>query len=233
MNIQMIVFDMAGTTLCDADNAVAGAVVQALRQIGCEITPDDVDPVMGMPKPLAIRVLLEQNGHDATDDTVARVHAAFQQRMIEHYRTSPTVREIPGTTELFRELRRLGIRVTLDTGFDRPIADAIIHRLGWHSGLIDDSVTSDEVAHGRPDPEMIRVLMERAGIEDPSLIGKVGDSISDIEQGINAGCGFVGAIVGPRTRSMLMDPRVHPLERVSDLLRVLAMAGSPGRGGVL
>ena len=102
MNIKMIVFDMAGTTLCDADNAVAAAVVQALRQVGCEITPDDVDPVMGMPKPLAIRVLLEQNGHDATDDTVARVHADFQQRMIEHYRTSPTVREIPGTSELFR-----------------------------------------------------------------------------------------------------------------------------------
>jgi phosphonatase-like hydrolase len=151
--------------------------------------------------------------------------------MIEHYRTSPSVREIPGTSELFRELRRLGIRVTLDTGFDRPIADAIIHRLGWHSGLVDDSVTSDEVVRGRPDPEMIRVLMERSGIEDASLVGKVGDSISDIEQGINAGCGFVGAISGHRTRLMLDDPRVHPLERVSDLLRVLATAES--REGVL
>lgn len=230
MHIRMIVFDMAGTTVCDADNNVAGAVVRALRTVGCEITPHDVDSVMGMPKPLAIRVLLEENGHAASDDTVDRVHAEFQRSMIEHYRASPGVREIGGTSDLFRELRRLGIRVTLDTGFDRPIADAIIRRLGWDSGLVDDSVTSDEVAHGRPDPEMIRVLMERAGIDDPSQVGKIGDSVSDIEQGINAGCGLVGAIVGPRTRAVLADPRVHPLERVSDVIRVLAAVNPQGVG---
>lgn len=231
MTIQMIVFDMAGTTVCDADHAVASGVVQALRMAGCEMTLGDVDPVMGMPKPLAIRLLLEKNGHPVPDATVARVHATFQQSMIDHYRCSQSVREMPGASELFRELHRLGIRVTLDTGFDRPIADAIIHRLGWDAGLIDDSVTSDEVSRGRPDPEMIQVLMARAGIRNAAEVGKVGDSISDVEQAINAGCGFIGAIIGPRTSSVLTDPRIHPMEQISDVLAALTLTGS--RGGFL
>jgi gluconolactonase len=41
------------------------------------------------------------------------------------YRIDPSVREIPGATTLFRRLRDAGVRVALDTGFDRAIVDAI------------------------------------------------------------------------------------------------------------
>lgn len=203
MTYEMCVFDMAGTTVDDSGNAVASALCDAFAAAGMAIVPATVNPVMGIPKPLAIRTILaEMRGAEPTDAEVTAIHRDFQNRMVEHYRTSPLVKEIAGTSELFRELKGRGIRVTLDTGFDRRILDTIVDRLGWRD-LIDDSCASDEVSKGRPDPELIHVLMKRAGVKDAKRVAKFGDSVSDIEQGLAAGCGFVGAILCERTEPYL------------------------------
>lgn len=193
----MVVFDMAGTTVLDTDNAVAKAVQRALAEAGCKIALADVNPVMGMPKPLAIRSLLEQFGNPQ-QAVPAQVHARFQDIIVEHYRTDPGVAEMPGVSVLFRALREHGIKVTLDTGFDRLTLDTIVERLGWQ-GLVDASVASDEVQHGRPAPDMIHALMQRLGEADPTRVCKIGDSVSDLEQGLAAGCGLVAAVLCERT----------------------------------
>lgn len=231
MSLRLIVFDVAGTTVCDDDNAVAGRLCDALQAAGTAVMPADVDPVMGMPKPLAVRMLLEQaRGQAPTDDEVARVHADFQARIVAHYREADTVKPAPGAVELFAALRERRILIALDTGFDRRTLDTIVARLGWES-LIDDSVTSDEVEHGRPHPDMIEAAMAQAGVADPARVGKVGDSASDIEQGINAGCGLVAAVMNERTRAVIdRYPTVHRITQLNELLplvdQVAAGAGS-------
>ena len=193
----MVVFDMAGTTVKDEDNAVASAVRQALAEFGVEIDLTDVNPVMGMPKPLAVRTLLDQFTGESS--SAQQVHKRFQDIIVAHYKEGPDVQEMPGTTEVFRALRDAGIKVTLDTGFDRLTLNTIVERLGW-SELLDASVASDEVANGRPAPDMIERLMQECGVTDPCAVCKIGDSISDIEQGINADCGLVVAMLCERTR---------------------------------
>ena len=222
MHIDMVVFDMAGTTVDDSSNAVARCVVDAVNAHGGSIVEADVDPVMGMPKPLAVRTLLEKSGVETTDELVGSAHAEFRRRAIDHYRSAADVREMPGATETFRALRSMGVRVTLDTGFDREIADTIIERLGWGDDLVDDSITSDQVEHGRPAPDMIKVLMEAAGVSDPRRVAKCGDSVSDIEQGINAGCGLVVAMLCDRTRRVLHRfPSVRSIDTISEFTALL------------
>ena len=226
MPIDLFVFDMAGTTVDDAGDHVATALVAVLEGAGVRVTARDVDPVMGIPKPLAIRELLRQ-ARDRVPDAaeVASVHAEFQSAMVDFYRIDPSVREIPGATTLFRRLRDAGVRVALDTGFDRAIVDAIIERLGWQD-VVDDSIASDEVEHGRPAPDMIRALMKRAGVTDPARVAKLGDSVSDIEEGLNAGCGFVGAIVNIRTEPFVASyPSVIPVHSLAALPESLARVG--------
>jgi beta-phosphoglucomutase-like phosphatase (HAD superfamily) len=117
------------------------------------------------------------------------------------------------------------VRVALDTGFDRAIVDAIIDRLDWRDA-VDDSIASDEVERGRPAPDMIRALMKRAGLTDPSRVAKLGDSVSDIDEGLNAGCGFVGAIVNVRTQPFLASyPAVTQVHSLAALPESLARAG--------
>ena len=64
MALKLFVFDVAGTTVCDRTNAVAGRVCDALRAAGLPAEIEQVDPVMGMPKPLAIRHLVAELGQE-------------------------------------------------------------------------------------------------------------------------------------------------------------------------
>lgn len=202
--IELVVFDVAGTTVLDTDNAVAASVVASLRGAGIELGLTAVDPVMGMPKPLAIQTLLtEARGVTPDVEEVATVHADFQRRMIEHYAEAPGIAPMPGAEDVFAALRERGVRVALDTGFDRAILDAILTRLGWDDGRLDATVTSDEVEHGRPAPDMIHVLMRKTGVTDPARVAKIGDSESDLDQGINAGCGMIFAMRCARTEPIL------------------------------
>jgi len=218
--IELVVFDMAGTTIHDGD-AVNTSFRATLSAVGIASDPAVVNTVMGLPKPEAIRILLTAAGKPINEDEVHAIHEDFTKRMSEYYATDPAVREIPGAADVFATLRRAGIKIALNTGFYRPIADVLLTRLGWHSpGVIDAVVTSDEVPRGRPHPDMILQLMKRLGIQDAARVAKVGDTKADLEEGANAGCGLViGVTSGAYTREQLQAyPHSHILESVVEVV---------------
>jgi phosphonatase-like hydrolase len=198
MNSKLVVFDLAGTTVRDT-NTVAGALQAALAEIGVMASVAEVNAVMGIPKPVAIAQILAAHGSDGDVNTI---HARFQSLMIEIYRTDPGIDEIQGATDVMQQLKFAGLKIAVDTGFDRAITDVVIGRMPWRD-LIDDSIASDEVAHGRPTPDMLFALAERQGVA-PSDIVKVGDTPSDIQEGRAAGAGLVvGVLYGTHTREQL------------------------------
>ncbi len=223
----LVVFDMAGTTVHDGD-AVHHCLMAALQAVaGHAASREAVNAVMGIAKPAAIRELLSQRTGPGPDQaTVNRVHADFVRRMLAYYRTDPAVREVDGASDVFRALRAAGIKVALDTGFDRPIAQVIIDRLGWErDGLIDASATADEVPEGRPAPHMIARLMRLTGVADPARVVKVGDTPSDLHEGTNARCGrVVGVTGGSHTADELRPhPHTHLIGTVRELPQLLSM----------
>jgi len=221
--IELVVFDMAGTTVYDGD-AVNGAFRAALAAAGLAADPAAVNTVMGLPKPEAISLLLTHFGQPAGPAEVAPVHADFVRRMKGHYATHPDVREMPGAAAVFAELRAVGVKVALDTGFSRDIADAVLARLGWSApATVDAVIASDEVPRGRPFPDMIQTLMTRLGVTDPKAVAKVGDTRVDVEEGTNAGCRFViGVTSGSYTREQLQEhPHTHIVASVADVPGVL------------
>lgn len=213
---KLAIFDLAGTTVQDT-NTVGGCLQLALAEVDVPITVEDANSVMGIPKPVAIRELLDRSGRDGN---VEAIHNRFRELMIEAYRTAPDLAEIEGTSETFSALRERGIRVTVNTGFDRETTRVLLSRLPWE-GLLDDSVTSDEVAQGRPHPDMILMLCARAGVE-PSEAIKVGDTPSDILEGQAAGVGLnVGVLYGTHTYWEL--EAYKPSALVSDIREVLTL----------
>jgi phosphonatase-like hydrolase len=228
MHIDLVVFDMAGTTVYDGD-AVNVCLRAALQAAGCAVTRDAVNEVMGLPKPEAIRRLIElRTPAAATPPSVDRTHADFVRRMIDYYRHDPAVRETDDTTATFRTLKAAGIKVAVDTGFDRQITNVILDRLGWErDGLLDTSVTSDEVPRGRPHPDMVLRAMRLTGVSDPRCVAKVGDTPSDLYEGHNAGCGLViGVTSGSHTRAELEPhPHTHLIERLAELPALLQIHG--------
>lgn len=224
--IQLVIFDMAGTTVA-GHGEVHLALQQALAHESVDVTYEEVNVVMGYPKPVAIRRLLEDNLDDAsriTEEYVEKIHDDFVQRMIDHYRTDPRVKEKEGVQQTWEALRAQNIRVALDTGFSRPIADAIIGRLGW-SKYLDTSVTSDEVERGRPYPDMIFRAMERTGVSDVKAVVKVGDTASDLQEGTEAGCAYVvGVTSGAYAAEALQaEPHTHLIGQLPELLPILGI----------
>jgi phosphonatase-like hydrolase len=225
--IELVVFDMAGTALYDGD-AVNTAFRATLAAWGIEAEPAAVNRVMGLPKPEAIRILLEHlgrpHGVKASPENINALHEDFTSRMRHYYGTDPAVREVPGAAVAFAALRRAGIKVALNTGFSRGIADVLLARLGWRwPAVIDADVTSDEVLRGRPHPDMIQHLMTRLGIQDARRVAKVGDTKADLEEGTNAGCALViGVTTGSFSREQLQAcPHTHIRGSVAEIPALL------------
>ncbi|HEY0261587.1 MAG TPA: HAD hydrolase-like protein, partial [Chitinophagales bacterium] len=181
----------------------------------------DANTVMGIPKPDAIEILLctkfEEN---PSKNRVDEIHKVFVADMINFYKTDASVKAKLNAEATFKALREKGIKVSLDTGFSRDITDTILERLNWkNNDTIDFSVTSDEVAKGRPHPDLIFKAMEITGFKADE-IAKVGDTISDLHEGTSAGCKFViGITTGAYSHDELAkEPHTH---LVNDLLEVV------------
>jgi phosphonatase-like hydrolase len=224
--IELVVLDMAGTTVRD-DDAVNHCLRTALAETGVGVTRDEVNEVMGMPKPIAIGLLLQRRkyaGKVAPEAEVASIHADFLQRMVAFYRSDPAVGEIDGASEVLRQLRHAGLKLALDTGFSRDIVDAILNRLGWAGKqLLHATVASDEVPRGRPHPDLILRAMQLTGVSDAGRVAKVGDTPSDLQEGRAAGCGLIiGVTNGSHTREQLAPhPHTHLIDNLRDLPSLL------------
>lgn len=223
MSIKLVVFDMAGTTLTD-DHKVTNAFQASLQQYNYEVPSPVIDLHMGYEKTHAIRLMLdryEPNKENITDELVSNIHTAFVDRMIDYYRNADDIAALPNTEDTFIALHNKGIKIAINTGFSRDIAQTIIDRLQWQEkGLIDFVCGSDEVEQGRPYPFMIHKFMHDAGITDPSEVAKVGDTEVDVHEGQNAGCKYVIAVTtGSFTRSEL-EP-YHPDHIIDDIAQVI------------
>lgn len=192
MPIKLTVFDMAGTTVYDNNN-VADAFVHAFNFYELDTTGVNINHLMGYKKTVAIETVLKQIGSAYDADLVEDIHLEFMHEMIDHYRSSDDIRPLPFAEDVFDELRKQNIKIALNTGFSRNIADVIIDRLGW-AKYIDSYISSSEVTVGRPSADMILELMLRTGITDSGEVAKIGDTAVDINEGRNAGCGLVVAI---------------------------------------
>ncbi len=226
IEIELVVFDMAGTTIHD-DDGVNHAVRAALEAVDVWVTRESVNEVMGIPKPAAIEHLLEISHRTDLLPGLDAIHADFVRRMIAFYETDASVHEIPGAANTFRRLRAAGIKTALDTGFSRNIADVLLRRLGWlDDSLLNATVTSDEVPRGRPHPDMIQKAMQALGVSDARRVAKVGDTPSDLEEGVAAGCGMViGVTGGSHTEAQLKPhPHTHLIGTVAELPALLGIA---------
>lgn len=204
---QLVVFDMAGTTIQDNSN-VAEAFMYAMERHGYPIGKEQADRVMGYKKIIAINDLLETNypGIVEKDESIiSEIHQTFIDTMIDFYEHSKEILPMESAEAIFKWLQDNDIKVALNTGFSKRITDTILERIGWRNNdLIDFIISSDEVERGRPSADMIQAIMKHTGVADVATVVKVGDTEVDIAEGRTAGCGLVVSVTtGSFTRETL------------------------------
>lgn len=225
MDIQLVVFDIAGTTVVDNDN-VNNAFRESFASVNIDVSSDDINKLMGYKKIDAIKIVVEQYAPELSSDVrvVNDLHDIFINNMIDFYKNDSSIKPLPFAEEVFAELKQLKIKVALNTGFTRSITDVVLERLGWkNSELINATICSDEVSEGRPYPFMVQHLMEKFLITNAKSVAKVGDTEVDIKEGRNAGCGLVVAVsTGAYTKQELQN--YHPdyiIDSLSELMPLI------------
>jgi phosphonatase-like hydrolase len=209
---ELVIFDMAGTTVKGAGR-VADAFVAALSEHGVEVTPEQLSGVRGSSKREAVLRLVPEGAGLAEV-----VYASFREHLARLYRAGG-VEPVDGAEATFRWLRRRGVGVALNTGFDREITGLLLSALNWEEGVVDAVVCGDDVARGRPAPDLIFGAMEAAGVTDARRVMNVGDTALDLEAGRRAGVRWnVGVLSGAHERRLLeRAPHTHLLESVAGL----------------
>lgn len=220
-NIQLVVLDMAGTTI-DEDNVVYKTVHKNIVEAGYDISLEDVLlHGAGKEKHQAIKDTLAAK-NIITADT-SRIFQAFNGSLDAAY-AALQVKTFPGVEHLLLTLREMGIYVALNTGYNARIANLLLNKLGWEKGEnYRTLITADDVLRGRPHPDMIKLAMQQAGVTDSAATLKAGDSAIDIEEGRNAGCGItVGVTTGAQTREQLAVARpTYILDTLVELLDII------------
>ncbi|WP_420147636.1 HAD family hydrolase [Spirosoma sp.] len=213
--IELVVFDMAGTTVTD-QHEVERCFAEAAAETGLSVSDERILAMQGLSKRYVFETLWKEQLGEATDVTpkVDVSYDAFRRILENHYRThgaTPT----EGCLETFAFLHERGIAIALTTGFYRVVTDIILQKLGWLNGLneqrigtanslIQLSIASDEVERGRPYPQMIEKAMRTLGVSSPKAVINIGDTPSDLLSGRAAGVALnLGLTNGTHTREQL------------------------------
>lgn len=147
--------------------------------------------------------------------------------MLETYRTHQRslmermLTPFPGAVEAVAELDRRGVRLAIVTSRMRRATLRGLELCGLmrHFEVV---VTPEDVANPKPDPEPVRVALERLGVR-PERSWFVGDSPHDVVAGQAAGVRTAAALWGPFPRRTLEEAGADRL--LTRLDEVLALAG--------
>lgn len=200
LGVKLVVFDMAGTVV-DEGGVVYTTLKEQMRKAGLTVDNTEFDKWHGANKKEVVAHFVKVEKKGDTD----KIYAAFEKALEgKYFNTNSPLKVVPGSIELFDKLRAAGIKVGLDTGFPRKIADHIIRKLHFDSH-IDGSCVAMEVGKGRPFPYMIYNLMRQFDIERVDQVVKVGDTARDMEEGRFAGTPHVfGVLSGADDRATLI-----------------------------
>jgi len=188
-NIELFVFDIAGTTVNETF-IVHEKLIEAFGDFGYEIDIEIANKSIAVPKSVGISKILTENFQIESKQLTSNIHQAFLSKIDAYYSTSTDINETDGSSILFDYLKKRGVKIFLDTGFNRKTASIIINRLKWAS-KIDGFIASDEVKNGRPFPDMIIKAMFLSNCKKASNVIKVGDTKADMIQGKRSGCRYV------------------------------------------
>ncbi|MFD1142134.1 HAD family hydrolase [Larkinella insperata] len=240
-SFQLVVFDMAGTTVQD-QHEVERCFAQAASQTHLIVSDERILAMQGLSKRFVFETLWsKQLGTATPEELKAKVDHSYQlftEILENHYRTQPVL-PTAGCLETFVFLRSNGVKIALTTGFYRKVTDIILRKLGWLEGLdenymgngqtlIQASIASDEVEQGRPQPFMIQKAMRLLGVTDPKRVANIGDTPSDLLSGQAAGVGLnLGVVNGTHSRSQL-EPYPHDrlLPSLAELPATLSLSSA-------
>lgn len=237
--LRAVILDWAGTTVDYGSCAPAMAFVEAFERHGVPISVDEARGPMGKPKWDHIQAILnlppvarrweQVHGAPPGEAEAESLYRDFIPLQVSALAEHAAL--IPGTLEAVQAFRRMGLKIGTTTGYTREMMDVLVPLAAAQGYHPDSVVHGSSVVAGRPAPWMALLSAMEMGVYPMEAIVKVGDTLPDIEEGLNAGMWAVGvALTGNEIGLQEAVVRQLPPEvlkkRLEQAYRRLHLAGA-------
>lgn len=178
-NVRAVILDLDGTLLCSND-AHAQAFLEAGREMGLNVDFDAIRRLIGKG---GDKLIPEAFGFSSESEPGQRLSTRKKEIFMARYldRLAPT----PGARDLLLRLRDEGIRRVLATSSGESSVNRLLKQAGVED-LIEEAASSSDVQASKPDPDIVKVAMEKLGVPAEQVV-MLGDTPYDVEAAARAG----------------------------------------------
>ena len=197
-----VILDWSGTAVDFGGFGHIPAFVDSFRESWVEITAQEVRAHMGLSYADHLLALLQTEsvsakwldvyGAPPSEFDLDRLYRAIERLMPS--RVAEHAEPVPGLLEAVSEFRGRGLRIGATSSHSYPAMEALAEAARQNGYAPDTMVCSSDVPAGRPLPWMCyqnAINLETYPLE--SLV-KIGDTVPDIQEGLNAGMWTVGVL---------------------------------------
>lgn len=203
--VEAVIFDWAGTTVDYGCFAPVQAFISAFEKFGITPTVDEVRKPMGMLKRDHIKTMMNMerihqewirlHKRDFTEEDIDAVYQCSETSILLILDGFAEVK--PYVLETIENLRQKGIKIGSTTGYTDEMMDIVVPKAKENGYVPDFWCSPNAVGNmGRPYPYMIFKNLQELQVSSVRNVIKVGDTVSDIKEGLAAGVISVGVIEG-------------------------------------
>ena len=219
-NKSAVLFDMDGV-LYDSMPNHSMAWSQAMERFGMHMTPHDVYLNEGATgHDTVVRISLRDRGYEASEQEIDDIYGYKAQL----FRSMPEARVMPGSQEVFRKAKALGLKILIVTGSGQKNLIERVQR--DYEGYItrDRMVTAFEVKRGKPYPDPYLKGLQIAGVPASEAV-VVENAPLGIRAAVAAGIDTIAVNTGPLEDEILLAEKpvllLHSMQELADNLENL------------
>ena len=215
--IKAVLFDVIGTTVLErSPDIVQQAFHRAFADSGVRVGSEEIQSIRGMNKDTAIKHVLNVHGFSPSLST--DIQKGFKQAILDRLNDFT---EAPSLELVLTVLRSRGVIVGVGTGLPEDLFEVIFHHLKWERFQFDFIGIAERIGEGRPHPKMIFDMLEVFPVPHRGFL-KVGDTVSDVLEGKNAGVVTAAVLSGTQSEEKLLEAKpdyvIHSLDEVLSLV---------------
>ena len=237
--LKAVILDWAGTTMDYGCYAPAVVFLEVYTRKGVPISMEQAREPMGAHKKVHIRqistipavekVWEKVHGRRPTEEDVEAMFQDFvplQLKCLADYADL-----IPGTNDAVEDFRRRGLKIGSTTGYTTEMMAVLQEEARKRGYVPDSSVCASEVPAGRPAPWMCLQNAMTLQLYPMESFVKVGDTLPDIAEGLNAGMWTIGLAktgneMGLTEQEIRALPEVDRKARLARAYQRMANAGA-------
>lgn len=163
MPLRAVAFDMDGL-MFNSEDVYTEVGSQLLRRRGTEFTKELKDAMMGLTAYQSFEIMIEHCSLDDTpEELIPESEEVFISLLAQH------LAPMPGLMDLLAALEKAEIPRAIATSTGRRLTTAVLSQFDLEKRF-EFVLTSEDITHGKPDPEIYLLAAERFGLPPGEML---------------------------------------------------------------